>query len=68
MEQWQISQANCIKTLALQKKKLEAFKYSLQRLSKEHDDHAKLEGFCQQIEEHEKQIKDMGKSLPVNIG
>lgn len=68
MEEWQNSQAKCIKTIALQKKKLDAFKDSLNRMAKDCDDGEKIQTFHQQIEDNEKQIKEMEKGLPVNIG
>ena len=68
MTQWQNAQESCIKTIALQKKKVEAFKDSLARVSKTSNDGEKIQGLYKQVEENEKQIKDMGKNLPVNIG
>ncbi|XP_028396621.1 transmembrane protein 120A-like isoform X2 [Dendronephthya gigantea] len=68
MAQWQNAQANCSKVITLQKKKVEAFKDSLKRVSKSCKEDEAIQGLYKNIEENEKQIQEMSKNLPVNIG
>ncbi|XP_028418927.1 transmembrane protein 120A-like isoform X1 [Dendronephthya gigantea] len=68
MAQWQNAQANCSKVITLQKKKVEAFKDSLKRVSKFCNEDETIQGLYKNIEENEKQIQEMSKNLPVNIG
>lgn len=68
LEQWHNAQAKCCKTIQLHKKKIEAFKDSLRRVSKDGNDDEKIQRFHEEIENNERQIKEMEKSLPANIG
>ncbi|XP_046840933.1 transmembrane protein 120B-like [Xenia sp. Carnegie-2017] len=68
MAKWETAQASCMKVIAMHKKKVDAFKHSLKKVSKACKDEEKLQVFYKQIEENEKQIQEMKRNLPVSIG